>query len=75
MCQLSQQIAFAETTNFPVAAVCDRRFVFCHKRREQLQMVRHQNIFTDKYTAHQSGLTKLPKIFVDFGVRETSSLA
>ena len=32
-----------------------------------MQMIRHQNIFADEHATRQSGLTKLPKIFVDFG--------
>jgi len=32
-----------------------------------MQMIRHQNIFADKYTSRQSSLAELSEIFVNFG--------
>ncbi len=35
-----------------------------------MQMIRHENIFTDEYATLQSSLAKFPEIFMDFGVGE-----
>ena len=35
-----------------------------------MQMIRHQNVFADEDAACQTGFTKLPEGFVNFGVGE-----
>ena len=48
----------------------ERHLVFLTGRHEQVEMIRHQNIFANEHSMRQASLAKLSEIFVDFGVDE-----